>query len=434
MRASKVGLRWSLSLLLLVSCAQPQPVRTALQGNLADLKRDILSAQRAGKLDDRAVVKLAQAVGERELTSAEGKNGALRVRGLLRCEQPLRAAIGHRSESEDDVAAELTLILLEAHATDRVRLLNRHAQSPNGAWRAVAARAAVRPIDTDLRKAYYVDPDERVRHAALLTAREVHDASELEALLEAARVDPNPDNQSLAARAAGAIGGERAVLALSDLWARADDTLRISIVDAWSEPMSFSAGGERELARAAATGGALAAVSASYALSRSGGAEAATADARLRQNISGGSDDEKRLALSVAPLNPETEAAIVKATHDANPELRVVALARLSTIAARRADSLRALRDLATAKPSSDTERHARDAALSVLANAGDPSVAPSLIQELKSAQLEARWRAAHALASLGDYSHAASALADDDANLRTDLACSILARELAQR
>ncbi len=433
MGASKVGLRGSLSLLLLVSCAQQPPVRTALQGNLAELKRDILSAQQSGKLGDRDVVKLAQAVGERELTSAEGTNGALRVRGLLRCEHPLRAAIGRRSESEDDVAAELSLILLEAHAADRVALLNRYAQSPNGAWRAVAARAAVRPVDTDLRKAYYFDPDERVRHAALLTAREVHEASELEPLLEAARLDPNPDNQSLAARAAGAIGGERAVLALSDLWARADDTLRIAIVDAWSEPASFSAGGERELARAAA-GGGLAAVSASYALSRSGGTEASAADARLRQNISGGSDDEKRLALSVAPLNPETEAAIVKAAHDPSPELRVVALARLSKIAARRADSLRALRDLLSAKPSSEAERHARDAASSVLADAGDTSVAPSLIKDLKSAQLEARWRAAHALTSLGDYTNVASALADDDANLRTDLACSILARELAQR
>ena len=96
--------------------------------------------------------------------------------------------------------------------------------------------------------------------------------------------------------------------------------------------------------------------------------------------------------------------------------------------------SLHALRDLANAKPSSEAERHARDAALSVLANAGDSSVAPSLIEDLKSAQLSARWRAAHALASLGAYTNVASALADDDANLRTDLACSILARELAQR
>ena len=426
--------RWSISLLLLVSCAPQPPVRTALQGNLADLKRDILSAQQSGKFSNDLAVKLAQAVGERELTSAEGTNGALRVRGLRSCERPLRDAMEQRAKSEDDVAAELTLILLEAHAADRTVLLNRNARSPSGAWRAVAARAAVRPVDTDLRKAYYVDPDERVRRAALTTAREVHDPSELEPLLEAARVDPDAQSQSLATRAAGAIGGERAVLALKDLWVRADDTRRIAIVDAWTERASFTAGGARELAQVATSGGGLAAVSASYALSRSGGVEAQSANARLKQYISDGSDDEKRLALNVAPLTPETEAAIVKAAKDASPELRVVALSRLSTIDERRTDAIRALRELANAKPSSDAEAHARDAAVTVLADAGDTSVSASLIKGLKSPEPAARWRAAHALTSLGDYANAASALADDDANLRSDLACSILARENAQR
>jgi hypothetical protein len=422
--------RWTLSLLLLGSCAPKPPVRTALQGSLADLKRDILTAQQSGKLDNAQAVELARAVGERELTSAEGSNGALRVRGLRPCERPLRDVMEQRAKSDDEIAAELTLILVEAHAADRTALLNRHARSPSGAWRAVAARAAVRPIDTDLRKAYYVDPDERVRRAALTTAREVHDPSELELLLEAARVDPNPQNQSLAARAAGAIGGERAVLALKDLWVRADDTLRIAIVDGWSEPASFTAGGERELALAAASGGGLAAVSASYALSRSGSADAATSEARLRQYILDGSDDEKRLALSVAPLNSETEAALVKASKEASPELRVVALSRLITIDRRRADAIRTLRIVANAKPSSDAEGHARDAALTALANAGDASVAPSLSTELKSSERAARWHAAHGLTSLGEYAKAAPALADDDANLRSDLACSILARE----
>jgi HEAT repeat protein len=421
-------------LLLVASCAPAPPVRTALQGNLADLKREILNAQQSGKLPNDRVVKLAQAVGERELTSAEGKSGALRVRGLRSCERPLRGAMEQRSTSEDDVAAELTLILLEAHATERTALVNRHTRSPSGAWRAVAARAAVRPVDTDLRKAFYFDPDERVRRAALTTAREVHDSGELEQLLEAARLDPDGQSQSLAARAAGAIGGERAVLALKDLWVRADDTLRIAIVDGWAEKASYAAGGARELATASASAGGLAAVSAAYALGRAGGAEAAIANARLRRYILDGSDDEKRLALSVAPLNPETEAAIVKAAHDGAPELRVVALTRLSSIAERRNDSIRALRDLANAKPASDAELHARDAAISALADAGDTSVSATLIKNLKSAEPQTRWRAAHALASLGDYTNAASALADDDANLRSDLACSILARDAAQR
>ena len=50
---------------------------------------------------------------------------------------PLRSAIEVRSTSDDDVAAELTLILLETHDADRTALLARHARATSGAWRAV---------------------------------------------------------------------------------------------------------------------------------------------------------------------------------------------------------------------------------------------------------------------------------------------------------
>ena len=419
---------------LLAACGPKPPVRTALRGDLVELKRDILSAQKAGTLDHGAVVKLAQAVGERELTSAAGRDGALRVRSLRSCALPLREAMQQRAQGEDDVAAELTLILLEANVADRTTLLNRHVRSTNGAWRAVAARAAQRPIDTDLRRAFYVDPDERVRRAAFSTALQVRDPAELEVLLEAARVDPDPNGQSIAVRAVGTIGGERAVLALKDLWVHADDTLRVAIVDAWSEPPSFLAGGARELALAEDGAAGLAAVSASYALARTGGADAARAKARLRHDILDGSDDEKRLALRVAPIDAETEAAIAKVAKEASPELRVVALTRLTSITARRADAIAALRELAKPKASSVSEQRAQDEAISALADAGDSSVLATLIKNVQGKELSTRSRAARALTSLGDYGSAATALADDDANLRSAVACSVLARETAER
>ena len=420
--------------MLLSACGPKPPARTALRGNLAELKRDIQSAQQAGKLDHDAVVDLAQAVGERELTSAEGTNGAQRMRSLRGCAKPLRSAIEQRARAEDDVAAELTLILLEMHVAERTKLLHRHARSTSGAWRAVAARAAQRPIDGDMRKAFFVDPDERVRRAAFSTALEVHDPGELEALLEPARVDPDPQSQALAIRAAGAVGGERAVLALKDLWAQADDTTRIAIVDAWTAPASFVAGGARELALAAESGVGLAAVSASYALAGREGADSLAAQARLRRDILDGSDDEKQLALSIAPMNSETEAAIAKAAKDASPELRVVALTRLAGIEARRSDALRELREIANTKASSPSELRARAEAQSALARAGDASVKPALVKDLHDPELAKRARAARALTSLGDYSNAATALGDDDANLRSEIACSVLARETAQR
>jgi HEAT repeat protein len=339
-----------------------------------------------------------------------------------------------RAQQSDDVAAELTLILLEQHAIEKAALLHEYARAESGAWRAVAARAADRAIDTDLRKALFVDPDERVRRAAFATALDVHDASELEALLEAARVDPDPHSQSLAIRAAGAIGGERAVLALKDLWAQADEATRIAIVDAWTEHASFVAGGARELGLVAESGGGLEAVSASYALARAGGPDAGIAHAQLRRKIADGSDDEKRLALRVAPLSSETEAAIAQAAKEASPELRVVALTRLVGIDARRNEALRALRELANAKVDSDSEKRAQSEAVSALAQAGDSSVKAKLVEQLKDPRVATRSQAARDLTSLGDYADAATALADDDGDLRSELSCFVLAHEAATR
>ena len=119
--------------MLLASCGPKPPVKTALTGNLLELKRDIQSAQRSGELGHDRVVALAEAVAERELTSAAGDSGAQRVRSLRGCAAPLRRAMERRALGTDDVAAELSLILLEEHALDPSALLDRYAGSPSGA-------------------------------------------------------------------------------------------------------------------------------------------------------------------------------------------------------------------------------------------------------------------------------------------------------------
>lgn len=420
---------WPLALLALVGCAQDPPVHSALHGNLSELRRDIASAERAHELDRKSVVNLARAVAERELTSARGEDGALRVRALRPCALPLKNRMEQRAQSDDDVGAELGLILLELHVADQRAMLERYLRSPSGGWRAVAARAAVRAIDGDVRRALFVDSDERVRRAAFAAAYEAHQPSELEALLESARVDPDPYAQTLATRAAGASGGEHAVLALKDQWLTADDSQRIAIVDAWSEPASFAAGGARELELAADGGAGLAPLSASQALLRAGGPTAERAKARLRRALSDGSDDEKRLAIAFVPLDAESEAALLRAAHEASPQLRVLAWNRLRESAAQHGDALRALQAVAKAKPSSEAEAQARDAALSALAQAGDSSVQPTLVANLHDKNPQTRWRAARGLVHVGDYADAATALADDDPNVRSDVACNLLSQ-----
>jgi len=376
------------------------------------------------------VVDLAKAVAERELTSAEGSGGAQRVRSLRGCATPLRPAMQRRASKSDDVAAELTLILVEQHAANKTELLHRYARSESGAWRAVAARAADRAIDTDMRKAFFVDPDERVRRAAFNTALEVQAPGELEALLDAARVDPDPQSQSLAIRAAGAIGSERAVLALKDFWPRADDATRMAIVDAWSAQASFVKGGARELEIASESGGGLAAVSACAALDRAGGALSVVANARLRRYISDGSGEEQRLAINLSTINSETESTLAKAAKEGDPELRVAALTRLTSIEGRRKNALESLREIANAKASSEAEQRAQRGALSALAQAGDNSVKAALVKGLAAPEAAVRSRAARGLISLGDHVDAATALADDEPSLRSDLACFVLAHE----
>ncbi|HEX4355291.1 MAG TPA: hypothetical protein VHZ95_20320, partial [Polyangiales bacterium] len=61
------------------------------------MKRDILSAQRDKRLTASLAVSLAQAVGEREVMSAQGKYGALRVRSLRSCARSLRGVMEKRA-------------------------------------------------------------------------------------------------------------------------------------------------------------------------------------------------------------------------------------------------------------------------------------------------------------------------------------------------
>ena len=109
-------------------------------------------------------------------------------------------------------------------------------ESPSGAWRAVAARGTGSSERATLRRAFYVDPDERVRREALHSALEAQDPADLTVLLETARLDPDPMSRSIATRAVGMIGGAQASLGLEDLWPGADEAEELAIVEAWSMP------------------------------------------------------------------------------------------------------------------------------------------------------------------------------------------------------
>lgn len=419
-------LRRSAALIVLLSagCAgQSSAVKAALYGDLNGLRAAIEQSRKRGELDERGVVELSLALAEREVASATGFAGAKRIRSLRACSRPLRDSLEERAERGDDAAAEAMLILLEQRSLDRKELVRRYANAESGAFRALAARAAVDRRDAVMRRRMFEDPDERVRRAALGAAIEAPDPADLVPLLEAARLDPDPQSQSLAARAVGALGGERAVSGLKDLWPRADQTLRLSIVEAWAMSASYRSGGERELSWAAETQSGLEALTAAGALATSQSASRGAATTLLARAIVEGSDDERLLAIRLAPI---ADGAVVRATLDAAktgaPRVKLVALERLATLPEQQKTALEGLRALAKGKDEAAAEARV------ALARLGDASVAPQLGLDLKAKRAHERRRAADALIALGKYADAAQVLADDDPDVRLGLACSILA------
>lgn len=409
--------------LLVAGCGTAGVVETALHGDLASLKRDVKQSREAGRLDRSTVEELAQAVAGREVRSATGNAAVDRIKDVRACAKPLLRVLEARAEQADDAAAEATLTLLELGRRDRRELVRRHRDSSSGAWRAVAARASSAKEHGPLRRKLFADPDERVRRSALVAAIEARSADDLEAALEAARLDPDLVSKAHATRTVGAIGGERAVLALRDHWARADETTRITIIDAWAMPASYAAGGEHELVTIAENQQGTLAISAADALVRARGRFATSGVATLIRAVGQGTEGERRLAIQLVPLSDkDAVAAVEKATRDADNEVKVIALARLAGESAHKAKALEGLRELA--KKDDDLGLQARAA----LAAAGDAGVKKQLTDLLTAPKARTRTVAARGLLSLGDYGNAATALADDDPGVRTSVACAVLA------
>jgi hypothetical protein len=411
------------------ACASQGAVKTALHGDLNALRQEIERERKAGTLERDRVVDIAEAVAEREVMSGTGPSGTRRIRAMRACSGPLSEVLAARAERPDDGGAEALQVLLAARAGDARAAFDEHSESSSGAWRAVAARAATRPETMPRRRQFFVDVDERVRRAAFEAALEAPSELDLELLLESSRLDPDPLSRSLAARGVGAVGGEQAVLALRDRWDRADEDTRLAIVEAWALPKAYATGGERELISVAESGTDLTALAAADALLRNASSHTMAAITLLGRAIAQGSSDERRLAMRTAPLtDAEVVRVIEEAAKDADPDVRVMALARLLELDKRRAGAQKELTKLAQGKDNT------ADQARAALAALGDQSVKPALRAALGSSRPGERRVAALGLIRLGDYATAASALADEDATLRATLACTILAREARGR
>lgn len=414
-------------------CAPQGPVRAALRDDLATLRAEIAKARSAGQLDRAQVSDLAKAVAEREIVSATGPDAESSVHAFSGCARSLSSALRKRSERHDAGGAAALKLLFLQRELGADELYRRYARDPEPSFRALAASASTAARARAQRRAWFIDADERVRRGAFESALSAPDASDLGALLEAFRLEPDPTARALAARAAGAIGGEAAVLGLKDRFERADEQGRLAVVEAWANQPSFAAGGARELELVANDKQGLVSLAAVDALRRHGDTNPAWVGL-LVSAMRDGSEDEQRLAMRLAPL---TDARVMselrRATGNANSAIRVLAWSRLLDAAkgaspavkpAKPAadDPANALFALATSKDSQAFE------ALTILAAAGDVRVVPGLEARAQKGDAEQRATAAVALFRLGKTAESAPALADADPTVRARTACGIVA------
>jgi HEAT repeat protein len=416
--------RWWLAGWIFVSgCGPSALTNAALKSDLPSLRAELQKTRAAGKLDTDAVHDLALAVARRELVSSQGEEAVARIRELRPCLGQLEEDAEDRAESDvGPGGATAALALLDAgYAQDDAAWVKRFAGSPDPMWRAVAARASRAGDALRTRTQLFIDGDLRVRRAALHAALETPQLSELDAALEAARLDPDPLARSLAIRVVGKLNDARAPRGLRDLWAGADEESKQVIVEAWAS--SPHADAQQHLSWVLETQTGLPQIVAAARAHRVPSLSM-TAAGVLRRALATAPGDERILALRLAPLDTELLAPTETAARAADARVAVAASQKLLSYPGKREAALVLLRALA---------KHAQPAvagaARSALVATGERSVLPDIKADLGAKVPEQRATAGEQLVALGALTDAASSLADDAATVRTRVACSILAR-----
>lgn len=435
MRPGSLGVSACLGavLLALVSagCAASPALRAAEAHDLTALAREIDAEAKRGELDGDDARAIARALARREVLDAKGAGGVKVVEAFGRCARALDGAFAHRAEGADDVAAIAALARLEGGQLSPEDARDLAARGGLAAtWRAVATRALVRPEDGPARRERMTDGDQDVRVAALRAAADAGDIGDAEALEEAARLDPHKLARSLAVRAiARTASGERAVLALRDLWTRADDDVRQSIAGAWATERMIDAGGRRELWWAAEHHHGAPSIAAAAALARWPGDGWDEAIGVLQRAIEGGPTNDRIFAIGIAPAHqPPIESALRAAISDPDDAVVVAVAWRLLSGFGRDTAEEKDRKALVTKLleyAKSPTTRGFQ--AQKALARTGAREVLPFLSKQLTLKDTRARETTGVAYIDLGELAKAAPLVADADLGVRAAVACALI-------
>lgn len=411
----------------LAGCATSPAVQAARARDWARLDKALAAEEKSGELDRGEARDVAKAVAIGEIGAAKGDDGEKLVLTLVPCASPLEGALSDRFDKGDDVGASAASVMLSANLVDKDEFASfARKGDPRPLFRALGARSLVESDDLGVRRPLFRDLDERVRLGALTAAIDFASPDDFDAVWEAARLDPLPTARGAAARALGRIGSPRSVTALRDLWTRAEPELREAIADGWGA--SFDAGGKEALRWAAENETGQGAIAAAVELSRrapEGSADEAAALGVLTRAIKLGTRTERVFAMTSAPASPDILGALRDAKGDSDAGIAIAANARLYRELAGAERKAAADKLLEIAK--SDLAEAAR--AQSELASIGDARVVPLLSKGLGSKSGFTRALAARAFVSLGQSPKAARILSDRDADIRTQVACAILAQ-----
>ena len=420
------------ALSFLSACASSAATSAARRGDDVALRAAIAGKHAQGKLSDGEAADIAQAVLAHALEDAKGDAALDRVRDARPCALAVSSALQERARVHDDAGAEAALALLEVgeySASDA----RRYVQDASDAWRAVGARGLVREDDRATRLSAMVDPSARVRRAAIRASAEAKDDRDVDALFEAARVDPEPIVRSEAVRALGRLdaGGIALVDKLRDLWNVADDPLREDIAVAYTSPHLAAAGGAEAVRVLVAAGHGPGVISAAAALLR---AKTDAFDAETKRSAVGllvrtidtGSRRDRLFAMAIARLEePDLLAAMKRATTCADDlDVRLSAFVRLLEVPKERDAAMKELYAFAGPAVKGPLGQRARLA----LADAGELRIQAWIEEDLKAEDGSARLNAAQALSSLKRPARGAPLLADADPRVRARAACTILA------
>lgn len=413
------GITLALALFGASACGGAPGIQSAKSGN----HKELLSAIQQHELTPRQVRRLAEETLKREVRLSKDREDRVFIQSLRSCSSTIESALQARSETHDGVGAEAALLLVETNHFSKGT--ERFASDPDGAWRAIAAREET--TNGAKRRAYFLDPDERVRRTALLAALQTQDAEDTAALLEVSRLDPDPVCRNRALQTLSLIGGEGVANALSDRYTNASEEVKLSIVDAWGSSALYDVRGKEQLKRIVSHEEGYPALYAARILADD--TDETTKNqgmACLIRFAETGTSPERRQALRALPgYEEETTRILLSATESEDTEVALIAWARLLQSPKFRAQAQHHLSEIAE---SADPLAFQAQAALSAF---GDREILPLLHRQLESQDPLTRRLAGRALLRLRAWDDVAPLLADEEASVRRTIACEISAQPL---